>query len=157
MRITEKHLLAARNFFNYHLTCNSICLCNYLRVRVLCTPILPRAIHWILILCLFFFFCASTFSFHSVFSYVFVQHLLIRYFCQHDQGSLKINYYCESMSELITEVIKGTNGLRMLGLTVEKQGHVNVREYREVQISLRDIQLCMLCNTFIFKHRHAMK
>ena len=75
------------------------------------------------------FFCPTTF-FSFLFSYVFVQHRLIPYFCQHDQGCFMIAYYHESRIEL--EVIKGTKVWIMLGLTAEKLGHVIVREYIEV-------------------------
>ena len=67
------------------------------------------------------------------FSYVFVPHELILYFCQYDQGCRMIAYNHESRIELIPEVIKGIKGWIMLGLTVEKLGHAGmVREYMEV-------------------------
>ena len=60
------HLLDNKElfFFNYHVTCNSIRLCNYFRVLVKYATSLLRAFHWILILCFFF---APPLSFHSFF------------------------------------------------------------------------------------------
>ena len=95
------YIYSAEDFFSITITCNLIRLCNYFRVLVWYTSLLG-VFHWILILCLFFFsfgfFAPPPFLF-ILFFYVFVQHRLILYFCQHDQGCFMIAFCHESRIE----------------------------------------------------------